>query len=204
MKRIAGLIFLLSVCFLAKAQTDSLPDLRIGRETSRGLWRRLYIPVQFAGNIGFLSGGIGYKPLTDKYQLSLLYGYTPSSVSEVPCHLLTAKNIFHIHRFRLSDARTLIPYGSVGISLEVSGRSFFTQPDVMPDSYYDFPNSLHAIPTLGIKLRHANFKFRGFHATEFFAEATSVDAYIWYKIRSNDIKIRDIVSVAFGVHFLCQ
>lgn len=204
MKRLAVLIVFLFGSIMAMAQADSVPGLRGADPASHSRWRRLYIPVQFAGNIGFLSAGIGYRPLTDKYQLSLLYGYTPSTVSEVTCHLLTARNIFHIYRFPLSDTRTIIPYGAVGISLEVSGRSFFTQPDVMPYSYYDFPKSIHAIPSLGVKLRHETFKLRGFHATEFFAEAASVDAYIWYKVRSNDIKVSDIVSLAFGVHLLCR
>ena len=163
---------------------------------------RLYIPLQFAGNMGLVSGGIGYRTLKDNYQLSIVYGYAPKSVSVVPVHLITAKNIFHFHRFTLSDHRSVIPYGAIGVSLEVGGHSFFTQPDFMQESYYDFPKSLRAIPALGAKLRHQSFKFRHFTATEFFAEASTVDVFIWYMLRSDRVRPDNIVSVSFGVHFL--
>jgi hypothetical protein len=166
--------------------------------------KRLYLPVQFAGNIGFLSTGIGYRPLTDNYQLSLMYGFTPPFASAVRSHLITAKNVFHLYKFRLSDSRAVIPYAAVGISLEVKGHSFFTQPDIMSDSYYDFPKSIHAIPALGVKLRHRTLKFKGFEATEFYAELTSVDAYIWYKVTSHNVKLQQIISASIGVNFLLK
>jgi hypothetical protein len=164
--------------------------------------KRLFIPVQFAGNIGFLSSGMGYRPLTDNYQLSLMYGFTPSFTSSVKSHLLTARNVFHLYKFRLSDSRTLMPYAAIGISLEVKGHSFFSQPDVMMDSYYDFPKSIHAIPGLGVKLRHRTLKFKGFEATEFYGELSSVDAYIWYKVISHNVKLKQIVSLSAGVNLL--
>lgn len=204
MKKIVSVIIYLFGCLSVLAQVDPDVETEASDLTYHPILSRMYFPVQFAGNIGFFSAGVGYRPLTDKYQLSLLYGYTPSSVSTVTCHLITAKNNFHLYRFRVSDTRTFIPYAALGISLEVSGRSFFRQPDNMPDSYYDFPKSIHAIPSLGVKLRHETLKFKGFHATEFFAEASTVDAYIWYKFQSSDIEVRDIVSLALGVHLLCR
>jgi hypothetical protein len=186
----------------ATSQSDSIPHLKKHDWNYFSISKRLYIPVQFAGNIGFLSTGIGYRTLTDNYQLSLMYGFTPSFVSSVKSNLITAKNIFHLYKFRLSDSRTLIPYASVGISLEIKGRSFFTQPEYMTDSYYDFPKSIHAIPALGVKLRHRTLRFGGFEATEFFGELTSVDAYIWYKLISNDVKLHQIVSLSAGVNLL--
>lgn len=203
MKKLLSLIIYLCGSLSVVAQTD--PDVEFETsDVASPILSRMYLPVQFAGNIGFLSGGIGYRPLSDKYQLSLMYGYTPSSVSAVTCHLVTAKNIFHIYHFEISDRRTIIPYAALGISLEVSGRSFFKQPEHMPDSYYDFPKSLHAIPSVGAKLRHKTLKLKGFHATEFFAEASTVDAYIWYTFNSEDIRVKDIVSLALGVHLLCR
>lgn len=202
MKRFIYLVKLLLSTLIAQGQQDSIAELRIRDWTYYSVSSRLYIPIQFAGNIGFISGGIGYRPLSDKYQLSLVYGYVPSSVSAVTSHLVTGKNIFHIYQFPVSKVRTFIPYAAVGISLEVKGRSFFTQPDIMPRGYYDFPKSIHAIPAIGMKLRHRNLKPRGFQSTEFFIEATSVDAYIWYRTCSDDVRFSQIISLALGVHLL--
>jgi hypothetical protein len=161
-----------------------------------------YFPLQYAGNIGFLSGGIGYGARKDNYQLSLVYGYASPSVAGVHIHTITAKNIFPLYRFHLSKKQTLIPYAALGVSLEVGGRSFFKQPSNMPESYYDFPKSIHLIPAAGIKFRYITSDASIFRGYEFFAETCTVDAYVWYKFRSSEVKMRDIMSLAIGVHFL--
>lgn len=170
----------------------------------RLLYHSPYLALQYAGNIGFLSFGVGYTARKDKYQLSLVYGYAPPSMAGVRIHTVTAKNIFPVYRFYLNKKQTLIPYGAVGLSLELGGRSFFRQPSNMPDSYYDFPKSVHLIPAAGFKLRHITDHQRNFHGYEFFLEITSVDAYVWYKLTSDEIRTQQIVSLAGGIHFLIK
>jgi hypothetical protein len=161
-----------------------------------------YFPVQYAGNIGFLSAGIGYGARKDNYQLSLVYGYAPPSVAGVRIHTLTAKNIFHLYRFYLSEKRTLIPYAGLGLSFELGGRSFFRLPKNMPHGYYDFPKSVHLVASGGIKLRYMTNNSKAFRGVEFFTEACTIDAYVWYKFLSEEVKMRHILSLAVGVHFL--
>jgi hypothetical protein len=161
-----------------------------------------YFPLQYAGNIGFLSAGVGYGARKDNYQLSLVYGYAPPSVAGVRIHTVTAKNIFHLYRFYLSEKRTLIPYAGLGLSFEIGGRSFLTLPSNMPEGYYDFPKSVHLIASGGIKLRYVTNNSKAFRGFEFFAEACTVDAYVWYKFLSDEVKMRHIMSVAVGVHLL--
>ena len=163
-----------------------------------------YLALQYAGNIGFLSLGIGYTAPRDKYQLSLVYGYAPPSLAGAHIHTVTAKNIFPLYRFYLNRKQTLIPYGAIGLSLELGGRSFFRQPSNMPDSYYDFPKSVHLIPATGVKLRHITDHQRHLHGYEFFLEITSVDVYVWYKLTSDKIRTQQILSLAGGVHFLIK
>jgi hypothetical protein len=161
-----------------------------------------YFPLQYAGNIGFLSAGVGYGARKDNYQLSLVYGYAPPSVAGVRIHTVTAKNIFHLYRFYLSEKRTLIPYVGLGLSFELGGHSFFTLPKNMPDGYYHFPKSVHLVASGGVKLRYMTNNSRTFRGFEFFAEACTIDAYIWYKFLSEEVKMGHILSLALGVHFL--
>jgi hypothetical protein len=161
-----------------------------------------YLPLQYAGHIGFISAGIGYEARKDNYQLSLLYGYAPPSVAGVRVHMLTAKNIFHIYKFPIGVERTLIPYAALGLTFEVGGRSFFFQPRNMPSGYYDFPKSVHLVASGGIKLRHMTSHYKGFRGFEFFVETSTIDAYIWYKSISDEVKMKDIFSLGFGVHLL--
>lgn len=165
-------------------------------------YAQYYLPIQYAGNIGFISTGIGYSSRRDHYQLSLLYGYTPRSIAGVRIHTVTAKNIFHLYRFHLNEKQTVLPYGALGVSFELGGRSFFTQPSNMPPSYYDYPKSMHFILSGGLKFRHVTSRYKGLRGFEFFAETTTVDAYVWYKILSDEVKMRHILSMAVGIHLL--
>ena len=47
--------------------------------------------LQFAGGIGFLSGGIGYDSKTKRIQTDILYGYVPQKLGGVTIHSITGK-----------------------------------------------------------------------------------------------------------------
>lgn len=163
-----------------------------------------YIPVQYAGNIGWISTGIGYATREDNYRLSLLYGYVPEAISGVRIHTLTAKNIFVLYHFPLNYKQTLLPYLACGVSIEIGGRSFFRQPAEMPSGYYNYPKSLHFIPAAGMKLQYSTEQFKFFRAMEVFAEASTVDVYIWSKIMSDQVRMGQIVSLSLGMHFVVK
>jgi hypothetical protein len=160
-----------------------------------------YFPLQYAGNIGLISAGTGYVFAKDRYQLSLVYGYTPKSVAGVTIHTLTARNIFHLYRIHFGRGQTLLPYAALGLSFEIGGRSFLTLPSNMPRGYYKFPKSVHLIPGAGLKLRCLS-KSQSISAVEFFGEVSTVDSYVWYKIISEEVRMRQILSLSFGIHLI--
>lgn len=162
-----------------------------------------YIPVQFAGNIGFLSVGAGYSTNHHNYHLSVLYGHVPSSLAQSDIHTLTVKNSFPIARYFVRGNRSLIPYAGLGVSVEVGGNAFFSLPAHFPEGYYDFPKNLHIIAYGGAALQHRfhdNFAF--LRGVEFFVEGGTIDAYLWYKTISSTIRFHQIFSLALGVNFL--
>jgi hypothetical protein len=162
-----------------------------------------YVPFQFAGNIGLFALGLGYTSNHDNYNLSFLYGYVPSSVAATEIHTITAKNIFPITRYALKNSRILIPYLGIGLTIEVGGNAFFTMPPHYPEGYYDFPKNVHVIAYGGAKLRHLfDEDFKALRGIEFFAEAGTIDLYVWYKAISNQIKFNHIFSLALGVNLL--
>lgn len=162
-----------------------------------------YVPVQFAGNTGFFSTGAGFTSRHQNYHLDLLYGYVPRSVAGMSVHTVTAKNYFPFGRFMLNRNEALIPYIGLGVSLEVSGIAFFEMPGHFPDSYYDFPKNLHALAYGGVRLQHLFDDEVGWlRGMELYAEAGTVDVYIWYKTMAREIGLREIFSLALGVNFL--
>lgn len=164
-----------------------------------------YVPVQFAGNIGLFSLGLGYASNHDNYHINFLYGYVPSSVARAEIHTITAKNIFPLTRYGLKSNRTIIPYVGVGLTMEVGGNSFFRMPDHFPKGYYDVPKNIHVIAYGGARLQQLfDDDFKILRGLEFYAETGSVDVYLWYKATSNQIKLHNIFSLALGVNILLR
>lgn len=164
-----------------------------------------YVPIQFAGNIGFFSTGLGYTSNHDNYHLNLLYGYVPVSIANVNIHTITAKNIFPVTRYQLRNNQTLVPYLGIGGMVEIGGNAFFTMPSHFPDSYYDFPKNVHVMAYGGAKLQHLfPGKTSVLRGLEFYAETGTIDLYVWYKATSSQIKFNEIFSLALGVNLLLQ
>lgn len=162
-----------------------------------------FIPVQSAGNIGFLSVGIGYSTRTRNYHVSLLYGYVPKSVARTYIQTIALKNIFPIARFALKNDHVLVPYVGLGASFELGGNSFFRQPAHFPKDYYDFPKNIHALVYGGAKVqRFFEDPFIGVRGLEFFVEAGTIDLYIWYKTMSQQMKLKEVFTLATGVNLL--
>jgi hypothetical protein len=164
-----------------------------------------YVPLQFAGNIGFLSTGLGYETNSGNYHLNLLYGYVPASVGQHYVHMITAKNIFPLRHLPLSDHQSLAPYLGLGLMVEVGGNAFFTLPSHYPDGYYDFPKNLHVTGFAGVRLRHLfrhNITF--LRGMDIYAEAGTIDVYVWYRTISDEIKFNQMFSLALGLNFLLQ
>lgn len=170
---------------------------------SRGWYVPHYLPIQFAGNIGFLSLGAGYNSNHKNYQLSILYGHVPSSLAHSDIHTLTVKNSFPLAWYPMRGNKTLIPYVGLGLTVEVGGNAFFKMPAHFPESYYDFPKNLHLIAYGGATVQHIfqdDYVF--LRGVEFFLEGGTIDAYLWYKTISSQIRFHQIFSLALGVNLL--
>lgn len=162
-----------------------------------------YIPVQFAGNIGLLSTGLGYTSNKENYGLNILYGYVPASIGDQHIHMITAKNIFPIFHIPLTNHQRLTPYLGLGLMVEVGGNAFFTLPSQYPEGYYDFPKNLHVTGFGGARLQHLFRKDASFlRGIELYAEAATIDVYVWYRTISDEIKFNQIFSLALGVNLL--
>lgn len=169
--------------------------------------RRWYAPdfahIQYAGNIGFISGGVGFSSRLRNYQLALLYGYVPKAVANVRIHTLTARNTFPILRYPLKNSQTLIPYVGLGLSFEVGGNAFFLMPSHYPESYYDYPKNMRVLAYGGAKVQQIfQEDWHGLRGVEFFAEAGTIDLYVWYKAMSREITLSQVFSLAVGAHIL--
>ena len=118
MKKIFIIIFTILFFVNSFAQEDILiKDITKAREVeNQSHWYVPdYVKIQFAGNIGLISVGIGYDFFDSIWLSELLYGFVPASVSEAKqIHLITFKNTFPI----LTRA--------IGKNLTISYRWFYS------------------------------------------------------------------------------
>lgn len=116
--------------------------------------RPWYLPdqlkLQLAGNIGFVSPGVGYAWADRRLEADLFFGWVPPAVGGVAVTSLTAK---------VSWMPWTVPIGPrwavrvLGVALQLTytfGDQFFTRlPDRYPENYYDFPTALRAGVAVG-------------------------------------------------------
>jgi len=161
-----------------------------------------YVTLQFAGNLGFFSSGIGLRTRAGTYDVTLQYGYTPASIGGSALHTISSKNAFRLYSLRLSKKHMLSFYAGIALSLDVGGRPFFFMPRNMPEDYYNFPKSIHLIPLLGIKSGLTPRWLKPLDGLEVFVEATTVDAYVWYAFISHEVNLTEIITLSAGINLI--
>ena len=120
--------------------------------------RRWYAPdhlvLQFAGNLGLVSGGIGYSYFKDHLHTDVSYGFTPPfDKRHTAIHSLNVKNTYRVFQIKLDpDSRYVLVPLRVGFGLTYSfGPQFETfWPQKYPDMYYPFPTSIRLLPYIGM------------------------------------------------------
>lgn len=160
--------------------------------------------MQYAGNMGFLSVGVGWNyGRGKKWETHLLFGYLPKFDSRRAKLTMTLKENFIPWRIDYAHGWQLEPL-SCGLYLNtVFGREFWSnQPDRYPDHYY---------PLLKTKLR-ANI-FLGQRITKLvprnrrkfvksvtlFYEVSTCDLYIRSMVQDKEVSLWDILGLSIGV-----
>ena len=195
MKKIRILIILLLLLFQFIREAYSTDTYKINQ-------KKWYIPdyakLQFAGNIGLLSTGVGYKIFSEHLYSDFIYGYVPSSISKSEIHIITQKNTFLIFNKNIKKF-TLTPIIGHTISFETGNNSFLILPNKYPKDYYS-TNAFHFTFFVGGKLHKDFNKQLKFEGLDFYVELGTVDIYLWYKILSKEVRINNIFSTAIGIN----
>lgn len=113
--------------------------------------------IQFAGGIGYLSAGAGYRSKNGELHYDILYGYVPKSKGGIPIHSLTAKftwlplSVETKNKIRLNIITT-------GILLNYSfgDQYFLFRHPAYPFDFYDFSTALYAGVFAGGEVSYKN------------------------------------------------
>lgn len=163
-----------------------------------------YINMQYAGNYGAFIGGAGYF-LNHKHTLELVagYGYTTKQKANKRIHNIFVKGIVVPTTFDLKKGWMLAPQMGITISRQFSGagNTFVRLPKTFPDGYYA-PNALRVHFNLGVRVRKHIKDYTFIKAIDFYAETTTNDLYMSYLLKSKEVQLRNIFSMALGINLI--
>lgn len=170
--------------------------------------RRVFIPdhlrIQYAGAIGFISIGTGYN-IGKRYEATLMFGLDNKTFgnSKESIFTLALKNSFNLYKpIKIYKRISFIPTIGASINWGYTNNTFNKLPEHYPNSYY-FQNKIHLAPFIGSKIRY-NFdktKTKPYRrAIELYAELGTIDAYLLECIRTEYVKIDDILNLAIGIN----
>lgn len=200
----------LLTCHEAKAQTpDSIAeaskyDKRIHRY--RKNWNKLiptYTKIQFAGNMGLLSSGMGWDyGKKNQWETDLLLGFLPKYDSGKFKITMTLKQNYIPWSLQLGKSLSAEPL-SCGLYFNtVFGNDFWvSEPDRYPEGYYGFSSKIRANIFLGQRLTYhidPQYRYQA-KAVTFFYEISSSDLYIVSAFTNKYLRPKDYLCFSFGV-----
>jgi len=162
-----------------------------------------YIPnnfkMQYAGNIGFISAGLGYFFFSEKINSDFFCGYIPKFISTNSITSIAIKNSFFFNNIKLNEKWIFSNSTGFASSLTFTNNNFIFLPDYMPKGYY-LSNSFRLIPFISTNINYINNEKIFLKSFGFYIELSTVDNYLWYIIKTNKIDFFDIWSLAIGIN----
>ena len=188
---------------------DSLEMSRYERRMKRysSVWQSLQ-PSQFimqnAGNMGFLSFGLGWNyGKRNQWETHLLFGWIPKYKGHSVRMTMTLKETFIPWNKRLGEEWRLEPL-TVGLYANtVFGKAFWrSQPSRYPDKYYQFLSTrvrLNVFLGQRITVIVPNNKRKFVKSMTAFYELSTCDLYIRCMFQDSSVKLKDIVGLSLGL-----
>lgn len=167
--------------------------------------RRWFVPdhikLQFAGNIGFLSGGPGYISKNKKLETDVLFGFMPKKFGGDALISLTAKTTYFPWRIPLKNAVYISPFSLGFYSSYTFGPQFDSKwPDYYPKGYYWWATSIRPGAYIGGKLGREVKEKGKIRGLEIYYELGTYDLLLISYMQNNKyLRPSDIVSLSLGI-----
>lgn len=154
--------------------------------------------LQFAGNVGLLSPGLGWEFARERLEADVLYGFVPASVAGEDLHAVTLKvgwrpvSLAPWPRWRLRPLTS-----AVQLTYTFDRDHFLRQPGRYPRSYYDVPTAVRTGVAVGASLGRER---RGGGEVALYAELVALDVMLLAWARNpRTLGPRDVFSLALGL-----
>lgn len=194
MKQLATLIVSI-ICLLHSAQAQQTENNILQTITPH------HVQLQYAGNIGMVSAGIGYNLANDKIHVTLMDGFTPASIAGNNINVVALKGSYDIVSLPVLRTRSIVPYAGLATTFETSGNGVYKKlPERYTDRKYYQMSAFHLNVFAGAKLQ-LPVGARDRQRLELYAETGTVDSYIYYYFKNSALDFTDMFSMALGVSY---
>lgn len=157
-----------------------------------------HFTLQYAGNIGLISVGIGAEPITDRLVSELFVGYTPKYIADADIVTLSQKFTYRMYNLVGRNIPSLFPTVGASINLETGKNSLLQLPEKYPKGYYGtkaLTFGLFAGSSYQKTLPPDGFLKR----VEGYAEVGTLGTYLFYNIKRKEYFNPDIWSLSLGI-----
>lgn len=179
----------------------------LAQEVGLGSHRKWYLPdhlkLQFAGNIGFLSGGPGYTSRNQTLETDLLFGFLPQKFGGDALITTTLKTTYSPWRIGLRNDYYIRPF-SIGAYLSYTfGPQFDTKwPSYYPAGYYWWATAIRPGAYIGGKAGRTVVINNRRRSLELYYELGTYDLLVISYVQNKSfLRLHDIVSLSLGVKF---
>lgn len=196
---------ILRILFVALFILHSLNGYSDGDENKRKSFKRSavslipdFLKLQYAGNIGLGSIGIGHYWWKEHMQTEIFYGYVPSRVGGNTIRTVAVKNTVNLFSYHLGDKIFIKQQVGFSTNLAFTKRTYFKLPDYYPNNYYS-PNAIHALPFLSQECILPLKSYCVVKKIGFYTELSAVDTYLYQSSKSKQVRFIDAWSLAIGI-----
>ncbi|WP_276132587.1 hypothetical protein [Polluticoccus soli] len=156
--------------------------------------------LQYAGNVGLLSVGLGYDLVKDKLHVTLMDGFVPASIAGSNINTVALKSTYDVVHFDIAR-KTLSPYAGLAAHFETSGNAYYTKlPDRFLDRKYYQMSAFHMAIVAGGKFGLPLGCRKG-QRLELYVETGTLDSYVYYYIMNEPLNFTDMFSMAMGISY---
>jgi len=157
-----------------------------------------YLKLQYAGNIGLGSVGIGYFWWKNNMQTEVFYGKVPSWAGGNTIRTVALKNTINLFVFHPNKNILIKQQAGFSTNLAFTKKTYVELPDYYPTNYYS-PNAIHVMPFLS---QECTIYFKKYHFVKkigFYSECNAMDTYLYQSLKSKEVNFMDTFSLALGL-----
>ncbi len=159
------------------------------------------VNLQYAGSIGYFSGGIGYNLFNEKAALSFHYGYVPKNKGGW-MSIFTAKFEYKPFEIKIKDKLIIHPLNPVFFPSYTSGDNFDYQfkTSKYREGYYFWSSALRLHLGAGTEVKILSHLNSSLKSVSLYAEANTNDLYAisWFQNRRS-AQFYEMFKMGYGV-----